>query len=171
MNKRHGNGASRLTAVDLTKLGPSWNTQTKTCCYGYPSYHIHQSSLSDYFSKLSNASSCEQYYCNIVSVIWLGALCTCDQNIMQVCVCNLIGYFVCMWSNTTRQGNSGEKVIYYQLELGKYVGRTSSLSTGAFNQNVSKLFTKLKLVTDNLFIYAEANWEATEIKCNFKGVL
>ena len=34
---------------------------------------------------------------------------------------------------------------------------------GAFSQNVSKLFSKLKLVTDNLLsIYAAANWEATE---------
>ena len=33
--------------------------------------------------------------------------------------------------------------------------------------NVSKLFSELKLVTDNfLSIYAEANWEATEI-CNW----
>ena len=37
------------------------------------------------------------------------------------------------------------------------------MTTGAFSQNVGKLFSKLKLVTDNLlFIYAEANWEATE---------
>ena len=31
--------------------------------------------------------------------------------------------------------------------------------------NIGKLFSKLKLVTDNLFIYAEANWEATESSC------
>ena len=38
------------------------------------------------------------------------------------------------------------------------------MTTGAlFSQNVGKLFSELKLVTDNLlFIYAEANWEATE---------
>ena len=36
------------------------------------------------------------------------------------------------------------------------------MTTGAFSRNVGKLFSKLKLVTDNLFIYAEANWEATE---------
>ena len=37
------------------------------------------------------------------------------------------------------------------------------LDHGAFRQNVSKLFSKL--LTDNLlFIYAEANWETTEIK-------
>ena len=28
--------------------------------------------------------------------------------------------------------------------------------------NTSKLFSELKLVTDNLPVYAEANWEATE---------
>ena len=33
------------------------------------------------------------------------------------------------------------------------------MTTGAFSQNVGKLFFKLKLVTD---IYAETNWEATE---------
>jgi len=34
--------------------------------------------------------------------------------------------------------------------------------TEAFSQNVNKLFSELKLVTDNLlFIYAAANWEAT----------
>ena len=37
------------------------------------------------------------------------------------------------------------------------------MMTGAFSWNVSKLLSKLKLVTDNfLFIYAEANWEVTE---------
>ena len=36
------------------------------------------------------------------------------------------------------------------------------MTTGAFSRNVGKLFSKLKLVTDNLFIYAEANGEATE---------
>ena len=36
------------------------------------------------------------------------------------------------------------------------------MTTGVLSQNVSKLFSKLQLVTDNLFIYAEANWEATE---------
>ena len=37
------------------------------------------------------------------------------------------------------------------------------MTTGAFSQNVGKLFSKLKLVTDNLlYIYAAANWEATE---------
>ena len=36
-------------------------------------------------------------------------------------------------------------------------------TTGAFSWNVGKLFSELKLVKDNLlFIYAEANWEATE---------
>ena len=33
---------------------------------------------------------------------------------------------------------------------------------GAFSQNVGNLLSKLKLVTDNLSIYAAANWEATE---------
>ena len=49
------------------------------------------------------------------------------------------------------------------------VGRSKAISsliprrTGAFSQNVGKLFSKLKLVTDNLlFIYAGSNWEATE---------
>ena len=37
------------------------------------------------------------------------------------------------------------------------------MTTGAFNWNVGRLFSKLKLVTDNLLvIYAAANWEATE---------
>ena len=37
------------------------------------------------------------------------------------------------------------------------------MTTGAFSGNIGKLFSKLKLVTDNLlFIYAEANWEATK---------
>ena len=37
------------------------------------------------------------------------------------------------------------------------------MTTEALSWNVGKLFSKLKLVTDNLlFIYAEANWEATE---------
>ena len=37
------------------------------------------------------------------------------------------------------------------------------MMTGAFSQNVGKLFSELKLVTDNLLsIYAAANWEATE---------
>ena len=35
------------------------------------------------------------------------------------------------------------------------------MTTGAFSQNVGELFSELKLVTD-IFIYAEANWEATE---------
>ena len=36
------------------------------------------------------------------------------------------------------------------------------MTTGAFSQNIGKLLSKLKVVTDNLFNYAEANWEATE---------
>ena len=41
--------------------------------------------------------------------------------------------------------------------------RLTLMMTGAFSRNVGKLFSELKLVTDNLlFIYAEANWEATE---------
>ena len=37
--------------------------------------------------------------------------------------------------------------------------------TGAFSQNVGKLFSELKLVTDNLlfiYMYVAANWEAIE---------
>ena len=42
-------------------------------------------------------------------------------------------------------------------------GATFKMTTGAFSWNIGKLFSELKLVTDNLlFIYAEANWEATE---------
>ena len=37
------------------------------------------------------------------------------------------------------------------------------MATGGFSQNVSKLFNKLKLVTDNLSLYVVANWEATEM--------
>ena len=37
------------------------------------------------------------------------------------------------------------------------------MTTRAFSRNVGKIFSKLKLVIDNLlFIYAAANWEATE---------
>ena len=36
------------------------------------------------------------------------------------------------------------------------------MTTGTFSWNVGKLFSEIKLVPDNLFIYAEANWEATE---------
>ena len=37
------------------------------------------------------------------------------------------------------------------------------MMTEAFSRNISRLFSKLKLVTDNfLFIYTAANWEATE---------
>ena len=36
--------------------------------------------------------------------------------------------------------------------------RLTLMMTGAFSRNVGKLFSELKLVTDNLlFIYAEAN--------------
>ena len=36
----------------------------------------------------------------------------------------------------------------------------------AFSWNIGKLFSKLKLVTNNfLFIHAAANWEATESRC------
>ena len=37
------------------------------------------------------------------------------------------------------------------------------MTTGAFSRNVSKLFSELKLVTDNLLSsYAAANLEATQ---------
>ena len=39
------------------------------------------------------------------------------------------------------------------------------MATGAFSQNVGKLFSELKLVTDNLlfvYMYVAANWEGTE---------
>ena len=36
------------------------------------------------------------------------------------------------------------------------------MTTGAFSQNTGKLFSKLKLVTDNFSLYAAANWEAIE---------
>ena len=39
------------------------------------------------------------------------------------------------------------------------------MMTGAFIRNIGKLFSVLKLVTDNLFLYlCSSNWEATEIK-------
>ena len=42
--------------------------------------------------------------------------------------------------------------------------------TGAISQNVGKLFSEVKIVTDNLFIYAEANWYFnSNTKC-MKGV-
>ena len=41
------------------------------------------------------------------------------------------------------------------------------MMTGAFSRNASKLFSDLKLVTDNLlFVYAGANSEATESCCH-----
>ena len=43
----------------------------------------------------------------------------------------------------------------------------SSSGQSRLERNVGKLFSELKLVTDNLlFIYAEANWEATERCCH-----
>ena len=40
------------------------------------------------------------------------------------------------------------------------------MTHGAFSWNIGKLFSKLKLVTNNfLSIYAAANWEATESRC------
>ena len=63
------------------------------------------------------------------------------------------------------------KVICHQLELRKQLADVSTecssrhqckseetlMMTGAFSQNISKLFSELKLVTDNTFSYAEAN--------------
>ena len=38
------------------------------------------------------------------------------------------------------------------------------MTTGALSQNVGKLFSELKLVTDNLLsTHAAANWEATKM--------
>ena len=48
----------------------------------------------------------------------------------------------------------------------KSLSGTNLSSAGACSRNIGKLFSELKLVPDNLlFIYAEANWEATERKC------
>ena len=60
-----------------------------------------------------------------------------------------------------------EKVISYQLELGKQLADVlTECSSRHHGKNVGKLFSELKLVTDNLFIYAEANREATEsLRC------
>ena len=46
------------------------------------------------------------------------------------------------------------KAICYQLELGKEL---ADVLSDAFGQNVDKLFSELKLVTDNISIYAAAN--------------
>ena len=43
------------------------------------------------------------------------------------------------------------------------------MTTGVFSRNVGKLFLKLKLVTDNLSIYAAANWEATESASSYQS--
>ena len=53
---------------------------------------------------------------------------------------------------------------FYLQSMKRRLSVTKALmTTGTFSQNVGKLFSELKLVTDNLlFIYAEANWEATE---------
>ena len=40
--------------------------------------------------------------------------------------------------------------------------QSSSAATGAFSQNVAKLFSELKLVIDNFLFDVAANWEATE---------
>ena len=49
--------------------------------------------------------------------------------------------------------------LRYQLELGK---EFADVSSGAFSRNVGKLFSELKLVTDNHSLYAAVNWEVTE---------
>ena len=57
-----------------------------------------------------------------------------------------------------------QQLLQYLIEeqLTSNNGHEGLMATGAFSQNVGKLFSKLKLVTDNLFIYAKANWKATE---------
>ena len=51
-------------------------------------------------------------------------------------------------------------------------GSDDGTSTEAFSQNFSKLFSKLKLVTDNLLsIYAEANLKATESTVAFLTIV
>ena len=47
----------------------------------------------------------------------------------------------------------------------------AKVMTGAFSQNVGKLFSELKLVTDNLFIYAEANCVSMCISTSFLSVM
>ena len=50
--------------------------------------------------------------------------------------------------------------------------RAKVMMTGAFSQNVGKLFSELKLVTDNLlFIYAEANCVSMCISTFFLSVM
>ena len=61
--------------------------------------------------------------------------------------------------------SSENNLLWHLAECSsRYPGETFTLlTTGAFSQNVGKLFSELKLETDNLlFIYAEANWEATD---------
>ena len=51
-------------------------------------------------------------------------------------------------------------------------GRKCLMMTGAFNRNVGKLFSELKLVTGTFLpIYTAANWEATETTKNWVQLL
>ena len=59
------------------------------------------------------------------------------------------------------------KVICYQIEFGKSF---ADVSTEYSSRNIGKLFSKLKLVTDNLlFIYAEAT-ECTKERLSFTNL-
>ena len=77
--------------------------------------------------------------------------------------------FGCRRLNWMLQSSLGRKFDTFgwmlQSSSGQKFETFTLMMTGAFGRNIGKLFSKLKLVTDNLlFIYAEANWEATEMK-------
>ena len=62
--------------------------------------------------------------------------------------------------SSCHQGEKWRSAMHY---WGYTLLEVTLMTTGPFSLNVGKLFSELKLVTDNLlFIYAEANWEATE---------
>ena len=92
----------------------------------------------------------EQNSCNLIG--WCGRQTWGKKTVLQVMM---------MWSgNKAILDYKQIKVICYQLELWKQLAdistecssrhRSKSQTTGAVSQNVGKLFSKLKLVTDDL---------------------
>ena len=57
--------------------------------------------------------------------------------------------------------SSENNLAMFQLNTPVII-RAKVMTAGAFSRNVGKLLSELKLVIDKLFIYAEADWEATE---------
>ena len=84
--------------------------------------------------------------------------------------CNAQAVKIAVFISThTNCFKSEEKVICYQFSLENNLPtfRPNAPVVIRVSRNVGKLFSELKLVTDNLlFIYAEASWEATESLSN-----